>query len=782
MLFLMPNYGTAITGTNVYGESELVTAAAAGNVMWMIQVDWDRNLQWGSEIEPQWIKKVSINRGRNERISGSGGQQQPDNEQITVDIYDPDGRYDAFNEDSPLYETLPQPGAMMRLLMVSTTDRTVNECVFVGIYNNAQYDPLAKTATISGVGLSRLFEMGDAAEVYPPCQEFNSSGTAGEDYFILDGGTPVQVNYWKGKPGGLHLDDCVGIVLDLAGSVFEAEFSSVISSDEPDYFYPNGETAWQLLKDLGDAFFARLFFRRDGKIYIVDRAASPSNLSTVSYPTKALTKEGLRRSDPYKSIRNYAKVNVRPHYVPLLSSTSSEPTIEAWSNPGPIAVLPSTTVYVWAKYQENAQKVVQASITSAVTYEAWSSPDKTGIDMSISGTGKASAVDMWDTVGTDAWGNIYRMTGNNQKFCKIKLLNSDTVNTAYFTDFLLKAAGIRETGSPGISIVEDTDSVALNGKNMIEIDSKWIQTAAMAETIGGAYLASLSDRRIAYVSEITYVWSRQELYDNLKVFDVGQVVNFGQPGGTGALLNYGLNGNYMIVGQDVEWLDTSGQNAVARLRFEKFGGLAVALGSTSTGYVANGTTATVSHAVGTGEDRLLLVSIGIRSFFDVSGVTYGGVALTKLDSYALGYPTNGNFAKVEFWYLKNPTSGTANVVVTMPGNEWVEVGVSDFSNVDQVTPFGTVGKAKASNATSCSITVDAAKYDLVADVICTQGGTVAVTVGDDQTLLFGVSSDTNWQASGSTELGTRAGSTVMSWTLASVGYAAMAVAILAKNK
>jgi hypothetical protein len=73
------------------------------------------------------------------------------------------------------------------------------------------------------------------------------------------------------------------------------------------------------------------------------------------------------------------------------------------------------------------------------------------------------------------------------------------------------------------------------------------------------------------------------------------------------------------------------------------------------------TSATFSHTVGAGSDRLLLVTVLTNGGEDVSSITYGGQGLTQAIERDFG---DDEGTAVEIWYLKNATVGTANIVVT----------------------------------------------------------------------------------------------------------------------
>lgn len=97
--------------------------------------------------------------------------------------------------------------------------------------------------------------------------------------------------------------------------------------------------------------------------------------------------------------------------------------------------------------------------------------------------------------------------------------------------------------------------------------------------------------------------------------------------------------------------------------------LDVLYSATSNSATAASTSNTLSwnHTVTQGANRKLLVAIELPANETVTGVTYGGVALTL----ACGNTVNDHGASylmnVSLWYLDSPTVGTAAVVATRSG-------------------------------------------------------------------------------------------------------------------
>jgi len=185
---------------------------------------------------------------------------------------------------------------------------------------------------------------------------------------------------------------------------------------------------------------------------------------------------------------------------------------------------------------------------------------------------------------------------------------------------------------------------------------------------------------------------------------------------------------------------------------------------------------TWSHTVASGSDRLLIVRIAnIDSTVSVSNVTYGGAALTQLQSSTSGSGTS--HVRASLWYLVAPTVGTANVVVTLSGSTRVQGYSNDLSGVSQTTPFGTPVTTTGTN-NALSVTATGATGDLMMDVAAAQGGAGTATAGAGQTAITGSTGPTanDVLGMGSTKAG--AASVTLTWsTTASSPWVSIGVAI-----
>jgi hypothetical protein len=91
-----------------------------------------------------------------------------------------------------------------------------------------------------------------------------------------------------------------------------------------------------------------------------------------------------------------------------------------------------------------------------------------------------------------------------------------------------------------------------------------------------------------------------------------------------------------------------------------------------------------SHAVATGSNQVLIVTLGANNTVDTSA-TYDGIAMTQ--GTTNGFGTEEAY---DYWYLVNPPLGTHDVVITFPYNtNYRQYAAITFQNVDQTTPFDT---------------------------------------------------------------------------------------------
>lgn len=173
--------------------------------------------------------------------------------------------------------------------------------------------------------------------------------------------------------------------------------------------------------------------------------------------------------------------------------------------------------------------------------------------------------------------------------------------------------------------------------------------------------------------------------------------------------------------------------------------MAIALGNSST-HTDSGAGDTTSFDSGAGSNRILVVGFSnydsTAADRQVSGVTYGGQALTKVtNSVGDNGTSNG---RAELWYLINPPTGSNNLIVTFAGANDVinsDYFYAVFTGVDQSTPINTSGNHTTTGGTQDRITLTTTVADcMLIDV--NNGDAGGQTLGSGQTSLMDLSGST----------------------------------------
>ena len=166
---------------------------------------------------------------------------------------------------------------------------------------------------------------------------------------------------------------------------------------------------------------------------------------------------------------------------------------------------------------------------------------------------------------------------------------------------------------------------------------------------------------------------------------------------------------------------------------------AIAFDAAGNAYVNGATTTiTLSFTVGNGSNRVLIVSPANADSGGLAwtGVTYGGVALTKFSGHqsllyfygqGVSYQVNN-----DIWYLVNPASGTANIVATEAGIAACAIHAVSYSGVNQATPIGAIGYSSSNSVATLATSITTTNANAVALCMLFNTGTVATFSLDGQ--------------------------------------------------
>lgn len=178
---------------------------------------------------------------------------------------------------------------------------------------------------------------------------------------------------------------------------------------------------------------------------------------------------------------------------------------------------------------------------------------------------------------------------------------------------------------------------------------------------------------------------------------------------------------------------------------------------------AASTTLSWSHTTTSSQNnRLLIVTVQADGSNTVSGITYGGTALTLGKAKQQG--TN---IDAEIWYLMNPASGTNNVTITHSASKNLIGGSITFYNVNQSGTFGTFVAAAANAGSPTGVNTSSTfptANDLIVDAVATL--TKAATVGGAQTQRWNRTQTAGFTSGATSTLPGSGASQTMQWTYA----------------
>lgn len=147
----------------------------------------------------------------------------------------------------------------------------------------------------------------------------------------------------------------------------------------------------------------------------------------------------------------------------------------------------------------------------------------------------------------------------------------------------------------------------------------------------------------------------------------------------------------------------------------------------------------------------------------VTGVTYGGVAMTQALHVANGSGPGGSQNDSDYLFgLASPPSGSQTVAVATSGaNQYIIAAVVTVTGSNASTCFRSVANTQPA-ASPASTSVSTVTGDLVVDMVQAFGGST-LTKGVSQTLSWGPLSEASVYAAGSYQVAGGA-TTTMAWT------------------
>lgn len=167
----------------------------------------------------------------------------------------------------------------------------------------------------------------------------------------------------------------------------------------------------------------------------------------------------------------------------------------------------------------------------------------------------------------------------------------------------------------------------------------------------------------------------------------------------------------------------------------------------------------------TGSNLVLVVGASYNDGSEsITGITYNGVALTKIRRDTTGAPVD---ITTELWYLKAPATGANTVAITYTNNptqrrHWAMT----LTGIDQTTPLDAQNGGIGTAATISTVVTTVADNAWVVDSVM-YNETDVLTVGAGQTQRLNAVQGTTKRLASHEGPKTPAGAVTMSWTGAS---------------
>jgi hypothetical protein len=210
---------------------------------------------------------------------------------------------------------------------------------------------------------------------------------------------------------------------------------------------------------------------------------------------------------------------------------------------------------------------------------------------------------------------------------------------------------------------------------------------------------------------------------------------------------------------------------------------AISFDSAATKVSTNAASASWSHTVGAGTDRILIVGLATEdtssAVLTVKAITCNGVAMTAASNASATAGTS-TLDKTQLFYLLNPASGANSIAVTFGGAvNGISAGSVSLSGVAQSGPAASgINTAASATTISANVAVATAGTWLV-DVANSGASNATLTPGASQIKRWSIS-QSNSGGAGSTAA-PAVGTSTVSWTASSSSQLALSVVALAPS-
>lgn len=313
---------------------------ATDNLLWSIEVDWDKDDIFDGQNEASHTYDLTTSRGRDYYIrpKADGFERMPIGEAV-IRLYNDTGRYDPYNTSGDLYGNL-ESGCKVQIKVKNGTGGT-NSPVFTGILD--EIIPYGRRGTVD------LIVKG----CWKKLQEADARAAIQED---------------------VTADTAIGALLDYVAwpSIWGRALD--VGPDNIEYWWSPKRKAKGEIESLSEAGMGFVFVARDGKLTYYSRHRDVS-------PVMTLTEDELLKdisiSQPGKFTRNIVGVQAYPKVLQPLQAVwtlNEKPSIEGSGG----------TYEVWSYYTYDGVEVPAIDVVEPVLNTDWTmntQEDGGGVDI-----------------------------------------------------------------------------------------------------------------------------------------------------------------------------------------------------------------------------------------------------------------------------------------------------------------------------------------------------------------------------------------------------------------
>lgn len=328
----MAQFGEQKFGTFKFGPTVL------DSPRFVLEVDWDADGTFDGTREKN-LREFAVERGRQYTISPNGDRfEEEDTGSYSAVFYDLEGRYNFYNENSPIYGMLS--GGKRFRMRVRTPENNIYYVMSGVLDDPSSFKdgkiPMAALTGEDGWGYLR----DQAGVVTLPLQE------------------------------DIYVDDAIALILERAGWLWGKNLDAGV--DQRNYYWVDQRSSARSLHELVHSELGTINVGGDGAMVFRSRVHSEADVLAISHDDCI----DVRRATPKDVIRNLIKVRTTP-----LSEQSQQ---VVWSLPGELEINPGQTVEVWAEYEYNGANVpVKNPVApeAGTDYEGWTGTGHTGSDV-----------------------------------------------------------------------------------------------------------------------------------------------------------------------------------------------------------------------------------------------------------------------------------------------------------------------------------------------------------------------------------------------------------------